>query len=149
MIPTDTQCQRMPRLFDSRDEGEPHKAAAARQRLAIHACRSCPALGACKRYLLDCESRGAQVDGVVAGRHWRRLRDRVAEVRPCADCGADMVKRGTPTIDRLRTDGTLTARHAGRGLCDDCYSNHRIADTLSRFPRQSRTSAHEKGGARR
>lgn len=146
-LSTDTACARRPRLFDSRDVGEPSDAAAARQRLAILACRACPALDACKQYLLDCELRGAPVDGVVAGRQWRRLRDRVPEVRRCADCGTEIVKRGTPNIDRLRPDGGLIAKHAGRGLCDDCYNRHRATGTLGRFPRLSRGGSSKEGAA--
>ncbi len=142
-----TPCARNPRLFDSRREGEPSDTAAARQRLAVLTCRACPAIDACKRYLLDCETRGARVDGVVAGRQWRRLRDRVPEVRACADCGTAIVKRGTPNIDRLRPDGTLIAKHAGRGLCDDCYNRHRFNGTLGRFPRLSRPDTSERGAA--
>lgn len=141
---TDTACARAPKLFDSRGEGERSEAAAARQRLAIQACRTCPALDACKRYLLDCEHRGARVDGVVAGRQWRRLRDRVPEVRRCADCGTEIVKRGTPNIDRLRPDGRLIAKHAGRGLCDGCYHRHRCNGTLGRFQRLSRPDSRER-----
>lgn len=141
---TDTACARAPQLFDSRGEGERSEAAVARQRLAIQACRTCPALDACERYLLDCETRGARVDGVVAGRQWRRLRDHVPEVRRCADCGTEIVKRGVPITDRLRPDGRLIAKHAGRGLCDDCYNRHRYHGTLGRFQRLSRPDSYER-----
>ena len=146
-IPHDIPCASHPRLFDSRGEGEPHKVAAARHRLAVLTCRACPALAACQQYLLDCETSGARVDGVVAGRQWRRLRDRVPEIRACADCGTAIVKRGTPNIDRLRPDGTLMAKHAGRGLCDTCYDRHRQHGTLERFPRLTRPDARERGAA--
>lgn len=128
-------CSRNPRLFDSRAEGEPHKHVAARHRLAVLACRNCPALTACAQHLADAETNGARIDGIIAGRTWRRLRDLAPNTRTCLHCGTTIVKRGTPAADRLRPDGTLTPLHAGRNLCTDCYNHHEKVGTLNRYPR--------------
>ncbi|WJZ00676.1 hypothetical protein CHAN_10375 [Corynebacterium hansenii] len=127
-------CRTSPEAWDSQHEGEDHRVVARRHRTAILRCRRCPALDACTRYLQDKEADGEPLDGIVAGRRWRRLRVTTPEVPSCRDCGIAMTLSHAPLHERLADDGTLLARHAGRGLCQSCSARHKRAGTIGQFP---------------
>lgn len=108
--------------WDGRRRGEETARVLERHAAARQECMRCPLLTQCETYLSDQEDAGLRVDGVIAARY--------SDVDPmsrseqdfwqttCRGCNKDMLPRSPTGSKRLRG---LYRKHAGEGLCDECF----------------------------
>ena len=125
-VPEDALCHQSVRrspdhrnLWESHHFRESTETMRARHEIARAYCAQCPLLNSCEEMLSACEAEGTFIDGVVAGRYTVLQSHGHHQPRQekCKVCG---VKLWPPNTRRQRLFPG-EAKHAGEGLCEQCF----------------------------
>lgn len=114
--------KKAPRLWEDRLPKEKLPEREMRHARARILCNRCPALEECEAVLRQSEAKGQRIDGVVAGRFSTVKVHYDSDTQThCAGCGHWLELASVSGSPRRFKQKPGAIRHAGEGLCVECY----------------------------